>query len=223
MIELLKQYQEIITLLFTIAVGISTIFYVRLTAKLVKETIKMRKSQTDPEISVLLVSNESSISFIDLLVENIGMGPAYNIKFEVKKDFALSKGMLSEVGFIKNGINYFSPKQSMRLWVASFINNKELPEKVIELKVSYSNSLSEIFTRTFTLNFSQYASLIQLGTPPLQRVADKIELIEKNLDNITSGFKKLKIDIYDAKDRKDEKRKLDKEFEEFDKSQENNK
>jgi hypothetical protein len=90
MIDLLKEYQAIITLLFTIAVGVSTIVYAYLTAKLVNETKRMRKSQTDPEISVSLVQNDISISLIDLIVENIGLGPAYEIKFEILKDRNLS-------------------------------------------------------------------------------------------------------------------------------------
>ncbi|MDP4194855.1 MAG: hypothetical protein Q8940_07390 [Bacteroidota bacterium] len=219
MIEFLKQYQEIITLFFTIAVGISTVVYSFITAKLLSETKRMRKSQTDPEIFVSLVQNESSILFIDLLVENIGMGPAYNIKFEVIKDFELSKRMLSEVGFIKDGINYFSPKQSMRVWVASFISDKELKNKSIDIKVIYRNSIYETFSREFTLNFSQFASITQLGRPPIHTIAEKITNIERSINNIASGSQKLRIDVYDSVDRKLEQKQLDEEYEEFKKSQ----
>ncbi|MDP3148062.1 MAG: hypothetical protein Q8N83_02925 [Ignavibacteria bacterium] len=219
MIEFLKEYQELITLLFTIAVGISTIVYAYLTAKLVSETKLMRKSQTDPEISLSLVQNDHSISFIDLVIENIGLGPAYNINIEVVKDFKLSNRMLSEVGFIKNGIKYFSPRQSLKLWVASFIEDKELAEKSIELKITYTNSLNEQFTRQFILNFSQFSYFTQLGTPPLIKIAEHLETIDKTLNNITSGFKKLKVDIFDSDDREQHEKEVAKEFEEYKKSQ----
>jgi len=222
MIQFLKEYQELITLLFTITVGISTIVYAYLTAKLVGETKRMRKSQTDPEISVSLVQNENSIIFIDLVIENIGLGPAYNIKFEVIKDFKLSNRMLSEVGFIKNGISYFSPKQSMKLWVASFKEDKELAEKYIEIKVTYSNTLTEKFTKIFILNFSQFSFFTQLGTPPLIKIADSIELIEKKLENLTTGFKKIKVDTYNSDDREREKQKILKEYDEYKRSKDKN-
>jgi hypothetical protein len=126
--------------------------------------------------------------------------------------------MLSEVGFIKNGIPYFSPKQSMKLWAASFIEDKELADKSFELNVTYSNSLLERFTRKFILNFSQFADLTRLGAPPLFDIAEHLKSIDKNIDNITSGFKKLKIETYDLNDRNKEEEQMLKTFNEFKKS-----
>ena len=215
MVEILRDYSDLIILIFTVAVGVSTIVYAFLTAKLVNETRRMRKSQTDPEISVSLVHNDNSIIFIDLLVENIGLGPAYNLEFKIIKDFQLPKRKLSEVGFIKNGINYFSPKQRMRIWIASFKEDKILGEKSIELEVKYTNSISEKFIRTFILNFSQFASFTQLGTPALQKIANELEKIERDFHKIASGFSKLKIDIFDTEDRKDEQNQIDEHIKEF--------
>lgn len=223
MIEFLKQYQELITLLFTIAVGISTIVYACLTAKLVSETKRMRKAQTDPEVSITLIHNDISISFIDLLVKNIGMGPAYDIKFKVLKDFELLKGrMLSEVGFIKYGIKYFSPNQSMRLYLASFIDNpKELEKKEIEISVSYKNSIGELFNRPFVLSFSQFSALLNIGSPPLHKIAENMEKIQRSLDQVIDGFKTINVNIYDTEDREEKEKKIQKEYEDYKKSQEN--
>jgi len=223
MIEILREYSDLILLVFTIAVGISTIVYAFLTAKLVNETRRMRKSQTDPEISISLVQNDNSIIFIDLLVENIGLGPAYNLEFKVIKDFQLPKRKLSEVGFIKNGINYFSPKQRMRLWIASFKEDKNLADKSIELEVTFTNSISEKFFRTFILNFSQFSSFTQLGTPPLQKIANKLEKIERDFHNISTGFSKLKINIFDAKDREEEQKEIEEHFKRFEEKQKSKK
>jgi hypothetical protein len=220
MIEFLRENQAVITLVFAFAVTVSTIVYAILTWRLVSETRRMRKAQTDPEISVSLIQNENSINFIDLVTENIGLGSAYNIKFDILKDFKLSKRMLSEVGFIKNGITYLSPRQSMKSWIASFLHDKELVNKSIELKVTYNNSLSEQYTKQFILNFSQFAFIKQLGTPPLIKIGEHLESIEKNINDITSGLKKLKIEIYDTKDRNEEEQQRLKDFDEFNKSDE---
>jgi len=223
MIEYLNNYSNIITLFFTGVVGISTLVYAILTAKLVKETMLLRKAQTNPGISVSLVQNKSSILFIDLLVENIGMGPAYDVKFDIIRDFELNKRLLSEVGFMKNGINYFAPNQAMQLWVATFVGNKELENKSIDIKVTFKNYSKDTFARTFNLSFSQFANFIQLGTPPLIKIADNIEKIERYVDNIVSGFKKIKVDIYDTNDRKIENKLINDEFKKFNESQKKNK
>lgn len=223
MIEILREYNDLIILFFTIAVGISTIVYAILTAKLVVETKKMRKAQTDPEISISLVQSEFSIVFIDLMVENIGLGPALNIKFSLINDFKLSKRNLSEVGFIKNGINYFSPKQCMRLWVASFREDEELENKNIEINVNYENSISEKFERKFILSFSQFSDFTQLGTPPLHKIAQKIESIERDFHNLTTGFNKLKVYTFDSDDRDQEEKLMQEQFQEFKDKQKNKK
>ena len=221
MIELLREYNDLIILFFTIAVGISTIVYAYLTAKLVSETKRMRKSQTDPELSISLIQHESSIIFIELLVENIGLGPAYNVDFEVIKDFKLPKRNLSEVGFIKNGIRFFPPKQPMKLWVASFREDEDLEKKSIIINVIYENSISEKFSREFELNFSQFADFLQLGTPPLHKIARQLENMERDIHNISTGFNKLKVETYNSDDREKEREKLEQHFKEFKERQKN--
>jgi len=207
---------EIITLIFAGVVALSTVVYAILTQRLVNETRIMRRSQTNPEVSVSLSHNEISISFIDLLVENIGMGPAYDIKFKVIKDFELLKGRkLTEVGFVKNGIRYMAPRQNLRLYLASFIENpKELEEKEIELIVSYKNGLEENFERKFVLSFSQYASFFQLGSPPLHKIANNLEKIRNDFHSIIDGFKRIKVNIYDSEDREIEEEEIEKRMQE---------
>jgi hypothetical protein len=204
MLQLLKENQGVITLVFAFAVTVSTIVYAYLTWKLVNETKRMRKAQTDPEISISLIQNDkTSIDFIDLVIENIGLGPAYNIKFTVLSEFKLKNLLLSEVGFIKSGIAYFAPKRPMNLWVGSFIHDEKLENKSIELNVTYSNSRGEQFNDKFTLNFSQFSFFTQLGTPPLIKISEHLKSIESNMKDIAIGFKNLN---YFSKDIGKEKR-----------------
>lgn len=212
MIEFLSTYSDIITLLFTVIVGLSTLVYAILTAKLVKETKLLRKAQTDPEIFISLIHNENSISFIDLKVENIGLGPAYEIEFNVIKDFKLLKRNLSEVGFIKNGIRYFSPKQKLQLFVASFIDDPEgLSNKEIELEVKYKNSIGQFMVRRFLLSFGEYSSFTQVGSPPLHKIANNLEKIKTSFDSVISGFKKLQVDTYNNSDRIEKEKRIEEE------------
>ena len=194
--NILIENSELITLFFTIVVGLSTFVYAILTAKLVKETKLLRKAQTDPEIFISLVHNDVTISFIDLKVENIGFGPAYELDFEVVNDMDLIKRELSNVGFIKNGIKYFSPHQKIQLFVASFIEDpKGLAEKEIELKVNYRNAVGLKFEREFILKFVEYSKFTQVGKPPLYKLSDEVEKMRKSFESVITGFKKLQVDI----------------------------
>ena len=51
----------------------------------------MRKVQTDPEISITIQPSESDINYLDMVIENIGLGSAQNIHFEVIPDFECEK------------------------------------------------------------------------------------------------------------------------------------
>lgn len=216
MIEFLREYSDLIILFFTIVVGISTVVYAILTKKLVDETRRMRKSQIDPEVSVSLVHNEISISFIDFKVENIGMGPAYDVTFKIIEDFQMERRNLSDVGFIKHGIKYLSPKQVMSFFIASFIDNpEELAKKEIKLSVSYKNAIDELFDRTYILSFAQYSSFTKLGTPPLHKIANNIEKMREDLHSIIDGFKRINVNIYNRKDRTIEEEERERQYQEY--------
>jgi len=102
-----------LNLLFSFVVAISTVFYVVLTRQLVAETKRMRQAQQKPRISMTIQPREDLLNFVDLIIENIGLGAAYNVKFEIEPDseYGFKQGKLSNVGFIKRGISYFPPNQ----------------------------------------------------------------------------------------------------------------
>lgn len=222
MIEFLNNNSALITLFFTIVVGISTLVYALLTYFLVTETRKMRRAQTDPHIFVYLAHSEHSISFINLEVKNIGLGPAYDVKFTVSKDFDMHRNRkFSEIGFIKNGIKYFAPNQSFQQFIASFIDHKNnLESKTIELNVTYKNAAGNSFNDNIQLSFAQFKSITQLGgSPPIYKISKELEKLTSYFNQIVNGFKRLNVDLFTSEDRAIE----EKEIEDFRNSMEENK
>ena len=109
-LSLIIQNKEAITLIFSFVVTTSTVFYAILTWRLISETIKMRKAQTEPRISIYVQPCQVSMSFFDIVIKNIGLGPAYDVRFEILEEFDVKEGRkLSEIDFIKEGINYMPP------------------------------------------------------------------------------------------------------------------
>lgn len=96
-LEFLGQNESAFTVIFSALVAIATLVYAILTWRLVSETRKMREAQTEPNISVTIQPREEWMNFVDLIIQNIGLGPAYNIKFEINPDFKTFTGkFLSE-------------------------------------------------------------------------------------------------------------------------------
>lgn len=206
-LDLLPQNREILTLVFSLVVTISTVVYAILTWRLTAETIKMRKAQTEPKISIYLQPCQAAFSFFDLVIKNIGAGPAYEIKFIILKEFNIKEGRkLSEMDFIKEGITYMPPGYNIKSYFFGILGQyKEVIDKSLKIKAIYKNSERKEIFEVIEINMSQFKGRQQLGEDPINGIAKNIENIQKDIHNMTSGFHRLRIDAYTTKDREKEK------------------
>ncbi len=188
---------------FSAVVAIATFVYAILTWKLVAETRKMREVQTEPKISIIIQSREEWINYLDMIIQNIGLGPAYNIRFEIMRDFEYLDGrVLSELNIIKNGLKYLAPKQRIQFFLTNAIEKvKEKIETNFEIKVSYNNSMGKSYEDIYTIDLSELFGLLQLGAPPLfeiaentKNIASSIKIIQdivKNIEHIQKSIDRL--------------------------------
>jgi hypothetical protein len=147
-----------VTALFTVGLTIVTLIYAILTWSISKETKIMRKAQTEPNISAIIQSEDESINLIDLIIKNIGLGPAYNVKFEINPDFEdrILRGKLSEIGFIKNGLPYFAPNQEFKIFLTNLVENyQEKIKTTFKIKITYESNIHKPYSNTYLIDFSQ--------------------------------------------------------------------
>ncbi len=100
----------LLNLAFTFVVTLSTVFYVLLTRTLVVETRKLREAGTEPDIAVYLDRRERR--HIDMVIRNIGSGPAYNLVLDLGPENETVKA-LREYSFLKE-MKYVPPDQAIR-------------------------------------------------------------------------------------------------------------
>ncbi len=86
MLEYLNENSGAFNVLFSAVVALSTFIYAVLTIILVKETRRMRLTQTEPKLEVVAKSKEEWINLINVYIKNIGLGPAHNISFEISPE-----------------------------------------------------------------------------------------------------------------------------------------
>jgi len=210
MLEFLNENSGAFAVAFSAVVAIATIVYAILTWRLVSETRKMREAQTEPKISVTIQPREEWISLIDMVIQNIGLGPAYNIKFEIKPDFEYAKGnFLSELGLIKSGLRYLAPNQKLQFFLTSMIENfEEKTKKPFKVKVTYQNSMGKKYEDAYVIDFSQLIGLRRLGRPPLYEIAKNIEKIKEDLHLLSIGFRRMKVIRYTKEDIEEEQEQL---------------
>lgn len=130
----LKDYSNFITALSTFLLFVVTYLLYKI-------------GQKKPLMSIYVKHNKNYINFIDLVIENIGDAPAYDVKINTIKNIDLNNDRFKLFGrnfFIKP--KYFAPKQKAETFLASFLDFNKAEKgnesrKDFELeKVLFSNS-----------------------------------------------------------------------------------
>jgi len=217
MLNLITQNKEAITLIFSFAVTISTVVYAILTWRLTSETMKMRKAQTEPKIAVYIQHCQVSMHFYDFVVKNIGLGPAYDVKFKILEEFDVKEDRkLSDIEFIKEGINYMPPNYSVTSYFFRMLGQyEEIINKNLKIKVLYKNSEKKEISEVININMSQFKGIQKLGEDPMNKIAENIEKIKNDLHDLSSGYHHLRVDTYTSDDREKIKAGLEKQRQEF--------
>ena len=129
-LKFLNKNAGAVGVIFSGLVTLATLVYAALTWKLVNEIRRMRKTQTDAKVTVRVETRKEAINFIDFVVANAGVGPAYDIKFDLKPapSREIDESILNKVrslGFICQGLEYLSPDQEIRTLLTSMLENFE--------------------------------------------------------------------------------------------------
>jgi len=217
MIELIQQYQEIATLIFSAVVALSTVVYAVLTALLVTETRQMRRAQTEPKIVAFVEPREEFVNFAHLYIKNVGAGPAFDVSFELKakpeddggklliKDFSVSR-------FLETGIDYIGSNQRIQSGYTAFTEEFDKKIKAIfTVTIKYKSSTNLQYCDSYTIDMSQFEGAGGLGTPYMYSIAQSMKKLQEDVHKISTGFSKLKVQSYTHEDREREK----KEWEEY--------
>jgi len=209
MVQWVIENNTVITLLFTFVVAISTAVYAVLTARLVVKTQELRKAQTEPRLSVYFESIEEAVHFGHLYIKNIGMGPAYNIRFEITPEgsqMGTSKLIqdFCKTPFLLNGINYLAPEHFVKSGFTSFLDNgEEKLNSVLIVLVKYHNALNVPLEESFRVDFSELKGSGTLGKQSLLSIAKSLEAMQKDLHSLVT-VKRLRVEVFDQEDRERE-------------------
>ena len=169
----------LIIALATIALVFVTIYYASVTKKILKESEQMRKESEQtrldaqkPRIAVYIGfekeqrwegSRAPKIPTMYMYVENIGLGPAYDVEFDTEPDLIiLENRSLRQIAFIANGILYLAPRQKRKIVIGHRDVQREemdqLFQENLEIKVTYNGIWHKGCKECFCINFGEYES-----------------------------------------------------------------
>lgn len=201
-LDFLNQNSGVFAVIFSAAVAIATVVYAILTWRLVKETRRMREAQTEPLVSINVQPHEGYIMLIDMNIQNIGLGPAYDLTFQIDPDFECKKDtLLSELSMMTNGIKYLPPGQKIRFHLTNLFQDFEKKMKTpFNIQVKYLNGIGKALHNTYLVDLSQFEGISQMPRPPLYSICDDIKHLRTSIERLASGFKRLKVVVYTQQD-----------------------
>jgi hypothetical protein len=221
MLQTLNDNAGALQVVFAAFVTLATIVYAVLTWSLVRETRRMRRAQTDAKMVIGLNTRSEQINLVDVFIRNEGMGPAYDVQFRAEpvgsSGYAEILESIRSLGFIDQGLEYFSPGQEIRSFLTTMVGDFE--EKLatrIRVVVDYTTASGEHKSDVYVLDLSIFRGLHQLGTPDLYSIAESLKSVKDDIRHLTTGFHKLQVITQDKADYRREQEELREEVEERD-------
>ncbi|AAZ24722.1 hypothetical protein [Colwellia psychrerythraea] len=212
--------------------AIATVSIAVLTFILAKETWHLRNAQIEqlneikkesmrPNVVVNVQPSMVSISFWDVVIQNLGKGIAQNVNFEFKNiDGTVATDennhlitIFSKLSLFENGCSSLGLGQSIKSFLFGFgdlkrdVGDADLFEQKIRLIIKFEDAEGNPYINSLDIDFNDYKGVSTLGgaTDPTYSIFKELENIRKLFEPVfKTGFKRLKIDSFNSKDREQE-------------------
>lgn len=211
----LDQHAGALSAVFSAVVMLATVIYAILTALLVRETRRMREAQTEPRIEVTARPREEFVNIITLAIRNSGSGPAYDVSFHIRGETA-SPGELKLIAdftksaFLLKGLKYLGAGQELRSSFTQITSDFEAKIQArLVVDVSYRSALQRTYKEQLCIDFSEFIGYGTIGKPHLYSIANSLEKLERDVGSLMTGFRRLRVDVFSAEDRRDEGKERD--------------
>jgi CRISPR/Cas system CSM-associated protein Csm2 small subunit len=128
------------------------------------------------------------------------------------------KSQFLSVKTFSSGLKYLGPSQNFISGYYNLIVGEVKKDKffdiILSIEVKYKSMTKKKYVEKILINFRELEGVYQLGKQNLFSIAQSLEKIEKTLHDITLGFMKMKVDIYNSVDREIEENRIKEIYEE---------
>lgn len=190
----------------------ATIALWRVTQALVDETKRMAQATSQPHIVATIEPNRWSMRFLDLIVENTGNAPAYDIHVGFNPPLDFDREVRAEIVPLQS-ISTLKPGMRISTYLGRFGSQQQ---KKFTVSVRWKRSPYDQGDESYTyqLDMSDYEGIGRLGEgDPLVQIANQIKKMREDWMWIAKGSNRIKVDSYVEEDRIREQRELEEAWE----------
>ncbi|MYB64197.1 hypothetical protein F4X73_05865 [Candidatus Poribacteria bacterium] len=190
-INFLNKNDGAIIAIATLVLVCITLWYVIETMRMRRTTQEMLRVSNTPEIQVSLSIERGTFDLqsLDLCIENIGTGFAYDVEFTgtitsfSPRDEDITLG---EYDLIKNGVSHFGSGKRYHIPLLWPYREEDLPAEPYTMDVTYKDSTKKEKEGKFLLDFRKVEDFSPPGDPSLDRIAGSLRNIDRTLQRAES-------------------------------------
>ena len=193
---------QVLMVVFTGVVALSTVVYAVLTWRLVTETRRMREVQTEPRVSIRIEADHTGLLGYELVIQNEGQGVAKNVRFEFEGDPSYFQSSwvnrrppaVNDLPIIKNGLDYLEPNQLYRFLLGT-VSSEEF-ERAIDapwtFRTYYESLYGKCKSDTYVVDFSQFSGMF-FESNYLKETAGHMKAVREDLHRLTEGHARVQV------------------------------
>lgn len=165
--------------LWSFLVTISTIVYVVLTYRLLKETVKARKLQYKPYV---IVDFEVKTYYLKMVIKNIGNDAALNVNINTSP--AINND-------IKN-LEFIAPGREISNIIMYLFDDGKVKDTKFFIDISYEDLFKQKYTHKYNFDISTLLKITQFNESDLKPVVDSLSKIHKEINTLSTAIKNIK-------------------------------
>ena len=161
------------------------------------ETVKLRRVETDPEITVFLELRTGSSSLIDLIVKNVGHGQAFDIVFDVGPDEPFWQDWkLTSMTMFASGLKHMAPEQEIRVFVGTFMEINKAPYTITISSKGKERRFRRVlmFRDSYVIDVRQFDGQYEVGGDVRKDAVKALNKIAAATTQISKDVKRLASD-----------------------------
>ena len=186
--------------------ALATIALVFVTFVLTKATKRMARASSQPLVTATIEPNIWSMLHCDIVVENSGNAPAYNVV--VKIDPEPNQGEHREEGQLPlQNVSVLRPGQKMQ----SFLTDaNHVLDNVFRIDVCWNRDPNDRSVESISYDHYLPKDISRLGAwSPEIEIAEQVKKLREDWKQIASGSRKLSVNALGRADREDERKRVE--------------
>jgi hypothetical protein len=207
LLEWTNSNQGAITAIATALIAVMAVVTAWLTRTLARENRLLRKAGTEPEVVAYLLPDRRHREVLNLVLANIGQGPALAVTFRIEADEEDFRRHEVQLNNSEKRTALSILPQGERIPYLFGIGHRLFEEprlKSFAISVEYRNLTGKRRSGRFPLDVSQFEGLITVGVPAEHEMAVALKAISEEIRRWRSHYGRIKVEVMTTEEQKRE-------------------